>query len=237
MRRAWAWLKGKRFALAVTGAVLILLLAASAVQVSLDRSEDTHAAWDRTSPLETGRSVLDILGGVRQTLAAYMWTKTDDVHHHYYGGDISREQSLYPYYWLITRLDPNYSLAYYYASYMLCRMGKVDEGLRLAKEGVRNNPDSALLQENLASIYLFFKKDPAKALYHGRKAIDMAESEEDRFVYEQLQRVIERALAGEIRIPDPIPFQEALRLNSETHDHEHDHEHEHEGEEDHPQER
>ncbi|MHB8893812.1 MAG: hypothetical protein ACYC99_01365 [Candidatus Geothermincolia bacterium] len=218
MRKGWAWLRSKHFTLAVIGLVLVLLVAASLVQVSLDHSATARAGWSKSSPFDTGRSVLDVLGGVRQTLAAYFWTKTDNIHHEYYGGDPTREQSLFTYYWLTTRLDPHYTMAYYYASYMLCRFGKTEEGLRLAQEGVANNPDSALLQENLASIYLFFEKDPEKALYHNEKALELATDSGDKRSFLQLQRVIKRVLSGEIKVPEPIPLKEATKVNPEAHE-------------------
>lgn len=225
MRRAWSWIKSRRFTLIVVGVIIVLLLAASVIQVSLDRSATTHAAWDKSSPLDTGRSVLDVLGGVRQTLAAYMWTKTDSIFHEYMGHSLGREAPLFPYYWMISRLDPHFTMAVYYASWMLCEYGKVDAGLALAKDGVRENPDSALLQENLASIYLFFKKDPAKALYHGQKAIDLAESQDERGVYMRMQRVIEDVIAGKKPIPKVTKIETANRYDPDEAEHKHEGEH------------
>lgn len=223
MRRAWRRMSSKRFAIAVTSLIVLLLLGASLVQVALDRSGAAHAGWDRSSPAETGRSVLDVLGGVRQTLAAYMWTKTDSIFHEYLGHSLGKEKPLFPYYWMISRLDPHFTMAVYYASWMLAQFGKVDAGLALAMDGVRENPDSALLQENLASIYLYFIKDPAKALYHGRKAIELTRDEDERYVYERLQKVIEDVIAGRKPLPEVVPVDTANRYDSHQDEHGHEH--------------
>lgn len=215
MRRAWGWVRSKRFTIAVVGIIIVLLLGASLIQVSLDHSASAHATWDKSSPLDTGRSVLDVLGGVRQTLAAYMWTKTDSIFHEFLGHSLGKEKPLYPYYWMISRLDPHFTMAVYYASWMLCEFGRLNEGLSLAMDGVRENPDSALLQENLASIYFYFKKDPEKARYHGQKAIDLAKSADERGVYERLQRVIEDVIAGKKSIPRVVPLDTSNALNPE----------------------
>ena len=227
MKRAWRRLASQRFPIVVTGLVALLLLSASLVQVSLDRSGAAHAGLDRSSPAETGRSVLDVLGGVRQTLAAYMWTKTDSIFHEYLGHSLGNERPLFPYYWMISRLDPHFTMAVYYASWMLGQFGKVDEGLALAMDGARENPDSALLQENLASIYLYFIKDPAKALYHGRKAIELAQDEEERHVYERMQKVIEDVMAGRKPLPKVVPVDTANRYDTHQGEHGHEHDHKH----------
>ena len=209
-------------------ALLIVGVLAGAVllQYSLDSAFATKQSWSKSSPFDTGRSILDLLGGVRETLAAYFWTKTDTVFHEYYGAGPMRSQSLYPYYWLITRLDTHFIMAYYYASWMLCHFGRVDEGLDLALEGVKYNPDSATLQDNLSQIYLFFKGDPEKARYYCLKAIGLEHDERQRAVLRNFLNLIDSILAGRKPIPK-VPTSENLRKTSkqlEEHEH-HDHKH------------
>jgi hypothetical protein len=216
VRRFFAFVRAKRFTFIMVGVIVLLLIAASLIQVSLDNSATAHEGMNKSSPADTGRSILDVLGGVRQTLAAYLWTKTDTIFHDYMGGYLANERPIFPYYWLISRLDPHFTMANYYASWMLCEFGRVDEGLALALDGVKNNPDSALLQENLANIYLFFKRDPEKARYHGLKAIDLATNEDDRQVFEVTQKLIDQILAGKKQIPKAIPFDISNRMNRDT---------------------
>ena len=196
-------------------ALVVLLASVVLLQYSIDNTTTAKTGWEDSSPFDTARSVLDVLGGIRETLAAFFWTKTDEVHHGYYGADITKEQALYPYYWLITRLDPHFTMAYYYASYMLCRFGKIDSGFNLAIEGLRYNPDSPLMQENLAEIYFFFKKDPAKARYHLLKAIQLTNDEGDKMVYGNLLNTIDRVLAGKLKQPVVGPIKQASGLDKQ----------------------
>lgn len=196
--------------------LLVLVVGSIVLQYSVDNAAGSGAGWEKASPLDAGRSVLDLLGGVRQAVAANLWTKTDAIHHGYYGGDITKEQALYPYYWLITRLDPHFTMAYYYASYMLCRFGKIDPGFNLAIEGLRYNPDSPLMQYNLAQIYFFFKKDPAKARYHLLKAMQLTNDEGDKAVYETLLGTIDRVIAGKKKQPEVSPIKQASGLDKKV---------------------
>jgi len=207
------WNPGSRLFMALTLALIVLMVAGAVIlQYSIDDAGATGSSWKSSSPFETARSFLDILGGMRQSLAAYFWTKTDAVHHEYYEGDVTREQALYPYYWLITRLDHHFVMPYYYASYMLCRFGNTEEGLDLAIEGLRNNPYSPTLQSNLASIYFFFMGEPEKARYHILKAIELSEDDEEIQVYSNLLRIIAAVIAGEKPMPDVKTFQEDQKL-------------------------
>lgn len=203
-------------------AALVLLLACTVpLQYAIDGTRTAGAGWDESSPFDSARSVLDLLGGVRQSVAANLWTKTDVVFHEYLR-DIGNEQALFPYYWLITRLDPHFTMAYYYASWMLARMGRVDEGFELAVEGLRYNPHSAQLQENLAQLYFFFRRDPERAGYHTLKAIELTADGGDRQVYENFLETIEAVLAGERDIPELVPLEQSDRLENDS-EHEHHH--------------
>jgi hypothetical protein len=185
--------------------IVVLLAGAVLLQYSVDSISAREESWKNSAPFDTGRSILDLLGGVRETLAAYFWTKTDTIHHTYFGEDILKEQALYPYFWLITKLDPHYNMAYYFASYMVCRFGKVDQGLNMALEGARYNPDSALLQENLSQIYLYFVQDPKKARYHILKAIQLTKDPGDKRVYMRFLSLIDLIMAGKRKIPEVLP--------------------------------
>ena len=207
-----------------TGVALIVVAALIAgaiiLQYSMDNAAASRTGWEESSPFDTGRSVLNILGGIRESLAANLWTKTDTIFHEYLGANVGKEDALYPYYWLITRLDPHFTMAYYYASWMLARVGRVEQGFNLALEGLRYNPYSARLQENLASIYFFFKKDPGKARYHILKAIELADDEQEREIYENFLGIIDKVLSGQKTIPDVVPLQHVNKLNQEQEEHE-----------------
>jgi tetratricopeptide (TPR) repeat protein len=200
------------------GLVVLVLAGAVMLQYSIDAAGASGIRWNETSPVETAHSLLDILGGIRETVAAYFWTKTDIIHHQYYGGDVSREQALYPYYWMITELDPHFVMANYYASWMLCRMGQFDQGFELALEGIRHNPDSALLQENLASIYFFFEKEPYKARYHLVKAIKLTPDPGERETMYTFLSLIDKVISGEAEIPALSPIERAGEVHEHVHE-------------------
>jgi tetratricopeptide (TPR) repeat protein len=205
--------------------LLVVLLAGGVVlQYGIDGSADSKPGWKDSSPFDTANSVLDVLGGVRETIAAYMWTKTDEVFHEYLNGDISKEDALYPYFWMITRLDPHFTMPYYFASWTLARMGQVDQGFELAIEGLRNNPYSARLQENLAYMYLFFKKDPRKARYHILKAIELTTDKQQKAVYLSFLDSVNQFIAGKRAIPEIVPLRQTTKMHEELEQHE-GHEH------------
>lgn len=201
--------------------VVVMVAGAVAFQYAINASGESRAGWDDSSPFDSARSILDVLGGFRQSVAANLWTKTDDVYHEYFGGGVWKEKAIFPYYWLITRLDPHFPMAYFFASWMLARFGNVDGGYALALEGLRYNPDSPQLQENLASIYFFFKKDPRKARYHLLKAIDLTDDEEQKEVYRNFLNTIDKVIAGEKQIPEVSRLQD-LDKHNEGHHHEHE---------------
>lgn len=218
----------RRLRVATVFAVVVTLLAGAAfLQYSLDRVTARSDYYEDSAPIETGRSILDVLGGIRQTVGAYLWTKTDDIFHDYLGADPLGEQSLYPYFWLITRLDPHYITPFYFASWMLCRLGKVDEGLSLALEGARQNPKSAVLEDNLAQIYLFFLGDALKAREHELRALQLVEDERDRIIYANRLDLINAVLSGEKPVPVLERIEKSREILEELEGHEHEgHEHE-----------
>lgn len=222
---AWSNTTGKaRLARVALIALLIAAVLSGAVwlQYSIDGTSVAKASWSESSFLHTADSLLDVFGGIRETLAAYFWTKTDVVFHEYLGGDVRREEPLYPYYWLITRLDPHFVMAYYFASWMLCRFDQTEEGFELALEGLRNNPNSMIMQKNLAEIYLFFKGDTRKARYHTYKAVQLAEDEEDLEVLAIFLELIDKIESGERELP-PATFED-IEGEAEHLLHEHHHE-------------
>lgn len=220
--------RGRAVVISVAVVVAVcMVIGVVVLQYSIDSSPATRAGWRSTTPFDGARSFLDILGGVREAVAAYFWTKTDEIYHEYFKSDITKEEALFPYYWMATRLDPHFAIAYYFASWFLCRFGQPEKGYELALEGLRNNPTSPELQQNLAQIYLFFKKDPRKAIYHIEKALEMNPDPGDRAVYRNFKQLAEDVLAGKKSLP-PLSSLEALKnIGQEAEEHGGHHEHEH----------
>ena len=172
------------------------------LQYGIDSQKATVRGTSASVPKDTAQSILDVLGGVRETFAAYLWVKTDNIFHGFLGEDIASDGPIFPYFWLITRLDPHYVEAYYFASWMLCRYGKVQEGFDMALDGVRNNPDSEILQKNLADIYLFYMHDLPKAKYHLERSIKLATNDADRNIAVVDLALVNKIMAGERKSPN-----------------------------------
>jgi tetratricopeptide (TPR) repeat protein len=220
------WRSSSRVFGGVIALVLIALLAGAVlVQYSIDNTTATGTDWKDSSPFDTGRSVLDVLGGIRETLAAYFWTKTDTLFHEYFGGNISSEDALFPYFWMITRLNPHFVMPYYFASWTLARLGQVDQGFNLAVEGLRYNPNSAELQQNLAQMYFFFKKDPMKARYHIQKAIELTNDEQQKVIYRNFLDSVNKVIEGKREIPELVPLRQTNKIIKQQEEQEHHHEH------------
>ncbi len=133
---------------------LVLLLAmAIPLQASLDATAAGTPDNLERSGFSPQRSLLNFLGGVRQFGAYELYIKTDQIHDTYYG-DLAREGELVPYYRIITWLDPHYTGAYYEAAAIIYFQGRADEAIDYAREGVRNNPDSADLHYSLGDLYM-----------------------------------------------------------------------------------
>lgn len=207
-------MKHRWMRVAVVFMIGVSLLAGCVVlQYSIDSQASTVRGSSTNAPYDAARSILDVLGGVRELLAAYLWTKTDDVFHHYQGEDIASQRPIYPYYWLIAKLDPHYVEAYYFASWMLCRFGKPQEGFDFAIEGLRNNPDSELLQKNLADIYLFHKHDPLKAKYHLQKALELTKDNAEKQIVLNEMRTVDLILSGQRPMPNLMTIDKERELN------------------------
>jgi hypothetical protein len=214
LKKTWGAVKKNRFKVIVVLSVMVLLGFTAVVQASLDSSAKSEPGWDKSSPFDTGRSLVDVLGGLRSSLAAYFWTRSDNIFHEFFPHGLGQDKPLYPYYWMVTRLDPHFAMPYYYASWMLCQFGHKEEGLKLAREGVRYNPDSALLQENLASIYFYYFRDPEKAKYHSEKAIELGTADE-KDMFKVFDNLIGQVLAGKKKILKMIPLEQINRLHQE----------------------
>ena len=82
---------------------------------------------------------------LRRVAAAALYLQMDDYHHigMYQGQAWSAITDYLPQAWLVSRLDPHFSAVFCDASnHLAVNLGMVDEGLDLAREGMRHNPDS-----------------------------------------------------------------------------------------------
>lgn len=156
---------------ALLSAVFAILLAGSlwlaAIAAPPTTGSDTGGAL--------GRAGFAYLGGLRTFAAAVLWNRLDPIfHEHYNGVPLAEQRFAIPSLHLVTLLDPQFTQAYYLSSYMVGRMVGAEQGIELAREGVRNNPDSGLMHSNLAQLLYMQDKtaNREEILEHITKTLD-----------------------------------------------------------------
>lgn len=140
------------------------LVAVALVAVLLGAQALAAGAAPEGGRSETGRVLgktgFAFLGGLRTFGAAVLWNRVDPVFHEYYSGVTLKEQLFaLPTMQLVTILDPQFIQAYYVASFTLMERGEEEEALRIAREGLANNPDSGLMLANLAQLLMMADRD------------------------------------------------------------------------------
>lgn len=99
------------------------------------------------------------LGGLRTFTAAVLWNRLEPLYHGYYGGrTVDKLVEFLPTMRLVQLLDPQFEQSYYNSTYILSRLGKMDDALSFAREGIRNNPQSGLLLANYAQLLMIKDK-------------------------------------------------------------------------------
>lgn len=127
-----------RESLAPLGAAVVFLTLAYA---SGNAVRDRHRA-DISGNLGTIGSGMDRL---RRVAASALYLQMDDYHHigMFQGQSWATITDYLPQAWLISRLDPGFSVVFVdAANHLAVNLGMVEEGLELAREGIRHNPDS-----------------------------------------------------------------------------------------------
>lgn len=105
-----------------------------------------------------GQAAFAYLGGLRIFAAAVLWNRIEPQFHDYYEGkSVSEQEFMVPTLAMVQTLDPQFTQAYYLSSYMIARRGDFDLGIQIARDGIRNNPQSGLLHVNLTQ--LMFMQD------------------------------------------------------------------------------
>ena len=155
-----------------------LLIAAVCIAVLGGAQLLAHSSAPAGGVSSTGRVIgqtgYAYLGGLRTFGAALLWNRLDPIFHEYYSANFNRDFVVFmPSIRLVIALDPQFVQAYYTASYYLARGGKVDQGVALALEGIRNNPTSGLLRANYIEVLQIAspKKNLAKMLEQARMGI------------------------------------------------------------------
>lgn len=134
------------------------------------------------------RTVMAMAGQFRIVFANLLWIKVDQYHHEYieHHGDWTQDTDLLPLLRMITWLDPHFVQAYQVAGFMLSgRLHRYEHARQLLQEGIRNNPRSFELYEEMGMAILRARKDYREAYTYLTKALSLASDEFDR---QRLQR-------------------------------------------------
>ena len=155
------------------GAAGIVALAAAAAvpwaQARVDRSRSEFRAQADVLYLWQGRQVKRLVPGFEHLAADIYWLRTVQ----YFGGErvyatVKRFDLLYPLIEITTTLDPRMEIAYRYGAVFLAEpfpvgAGRPDLGVAVLERGVRNNPSSWRLYQELGFFHFVYRRDPERA--------------------------------------------------------------------------
>jgi hypothetical protein len=136
------------FALGVCLALVLIIGAQALAQVSAPPVRQMSQAK------VIGQTGFAYLGGLRVMAAGLLWGSLDAQFHEFGTPEIAKRMDLLPSIRIVQLLNPQLEQPYYYTSYVLARLGRMDDALELAREGVVNNPRSGLLRANYIQLLL-----------------------------------------------------------------------------------
>ena len=151
----------------------VLALAAAAavpfVQARVDATLGDFRAQNEVLYLWKGTQVKRLVPGFEHLAADIYWLRTVQ----YFGGERvfakdKRFDLLYPLIEITTTLDPRMEIAYRYGAVFLAEQfpigaGRPDLGVAVLERGVRNNPASWRLRQELGFFHFVYRRDPKRA--------------------------------------------------------------------------
>jgi hypothetical protein len=161
------------------GLFLVLLISANCLDMALTPTgvaEGYLAQSDGRTV--SGAALAHAAGEFRIVAANLLWMKVVEHYHHQYiaqGGDWSKNQSLLPYIRMITWLDPHFVEAYDVGEGILAQLNRDKEAKDFLDEGIRNNPHSWEMYNDMALLYAWYQKDAKDALPYAERARDVAD--------------------------------------------------------------
>ncbi|MER3474468.1 MAG: hypothetical protein C4335_10655 [Armatimonadota bacterium] len=150
------------------------------------------------------RTVLAMAGQFRIVFANLLWIKVDQYHHEYieHHGDWAQDTDLLPLLRSITWLDPHFVQAYQVAGFMLsARLHRFEHARQILEEGIRNNPKSSELYEEMGMAILRAKRNYREAYPYLSKALSLAQDEFDRQRLQRFCQTLRRKIAEENSAP------------------------------------
>ncbi len=159
-----------------------------------------------TSAAQGRSAALAQAGGEFRIVAAnIIWDKVIDHYHHQFmatGGDWSKNESLLPLLQAIITLDPHFVQAYeIMGGEILPRTGRVAEGERVLRDGIKANPGEWELNREMAMLLSYTENRPADALPYAEAGLARANDDFSRNLMTRLCHTLRR----EIREADAAP--------------------------------
>lgn len=186
-----------------------------------------------------GRAASSYLTGLKTFGAAVLWNRLDPVFHNYYGGiSLADQRYMLSTIAIVELLDPNLVEPYYVGAWVLVQNDRVDDGLAMAVRGVAENPDSGLLNANLAQIQMLYADDLDGALRTAEAGVgpDVEwDSASEQYNGYAIFRDVFKAAGRDDLYTRMLTEIERLDAEIEAHPEEadHDHDHDHDGVPDH----
>ncbi len=150
-----------------------------------------------TSAAQGRDAALAQAGGEFRIVAAnLLWSKVIDHYHHQFmatGGDWSKNQSLLPLLQTIIILDPHFVQAYeIMGGAILPRTGRVAEGERVLRDGLKANPNEWELNREMAMLLSYTEHRPADALPYAEAGLALANDDFSRNLMTRLCHTLRR---------------------------------------------
>jgi len=154
------------------------------------------------------RTVMAMAGQFRIVFANLLWIKVDQYHHEYiaHHGDWAQDTDLLPMLRMITWLDPHFVQAYQVAGFMFSsRLHRYEHARKLLEEGIRNNPKSFELYEEMGMAILRARKDYREAYAYLTRALSLATDEFDKKRLQRFCDTVRRKIEEETNPPATNP--------------------------------
>jgi hypothetical protein len=148
---------------------LVAAAAVPFVQARVDGALGGYRSQEEVLYLRTGAQVKRLVPGFEQLAADVFWLRTVQ----YFGGERAfaankRYELLDPLIEITTTLDPRMEIAYRYGAVFLAEArpigaGRPDLGVAVLERGLRNNPASWRLAQELGFFHFVYRKDARRA--------------------------------------------------------------------------
>ncbi len=146
------------------------------------------------------RTVLAMAGQFRIVFANLLWIKVDKYHHEWleHHSNWAEDKDLLPLLRLITWLDPHFVQAYQVAGFMLSgNLHRYEQARQLLEEGIRHNPHSPELYEEMGMAIIRATRDYRQAYPYLAKALSLTTDDFDRQRLERFCQTVRRKIEEE----------------------------------------